>query len=258
MNTKNWETVIHGTSISEESINTVPIAMTIAGSDSGGGAGIQADLHTFSANGVFGTSAITVLTAQNSQKVVDVFPISGQFVAKQIQAVISDMDVKACKTGMLFNKDIIESVSSEVSKWKDVKLVVDPVMVATSGCILLKPEAIEEYITDFMPKAYCITPNIAEVQEILRFFNMFFEIKSVADMKKSAKEIGDRIKCKYVLVKGGHLNNQECSIDVLYDVTNNTFEEFTGEFIHSLNTHGTGGSDNSKFSTWQRYQDFCG
>lgn len=206
--------------------------LTIAGSDSGGGAGIQADLKTFAAHGVFGMSAITALTAQNTVGVQGVFEISPDFVGLQIDSVMRDLGADAVKTGMLANAGIIRTVAAKLSEYAVTVLVVDPVMVAKGGDSLLRPEARESLVKYLLPLATVLTPNLPEAQELCGF-----EIRSLEDMRKAARTI-QSLGPRAVVVKGGHLVDSEESRDVLFDGKN--FEEFTVPRIESKNTHGTG------------------
>jgi hydroxymethylpyrimidine/phosphomethylpyrimidine kinase len=207
-------------------------ALTIAGSDSGGGAGIQADLKTFAAHGVFGMSAITALTAQNTVGVQGVFEIPPDFVGLQIDSVMPDLGADAVKTGMLANAGIIRTVAAKLSEYAVTVLVVDPVMVAKGGDSLLRPEARESLVQYLLPLAAVLTPNLPEAQELCGF-----EIRSLEDMRRAARAI-QALGPRAVVVKGGHLASSEESRDVLFDGKN--FEEFTVRRIESKNTHGTG------------------
>jgi hydroxymethylpyrimidine kinase/phosphomethylpyrimidine kinase len=220
---------------------TPPIALTIAGSDSGGGAGIQSDLNTFHANGVFGTSVITALTAQNTNGVQGVYPIPSNFVIEQLHSVLTDINVSVIKTGMLYSSDIIEALVLEL-KDKEIKIVVDPVMVSTSGSLLMKTEAVESLIEKLLPIAYIVTPNIPEANELLKHCidSDLVEIHCINDMKQAAKIIATNFQPEYVLIKGGHLHDSSDAIDILYDRQQDCFQEFKQPFIQSTNTHGTG------------------
>jgi len=206
------------------------VALTIAGSDSGGGAGIQADLKTFAAHGVFGTSAITAVTVQNTLGVHGVEPISPEAVAAQIRAVLGDFPVAAAKTGMLFTAAIIEAVIETIQELKFRTLVVDPVMVASSGDRLLQPEAEKVLIAKALPAAYVVTPNIPEAEAITGR-----NIESLDDMRDAAKRIFDTHGAR-AIVKGGH--RIERATDVLYDGL--AWYAFATERLEPKNTHGTG------------------
>ena len=204
--------------------------LTIAGSDSGGGAGIQADLKTFSSLGVYGMSAITSITAQNTVGVQGIHDLPPEFVALQIDSVISDIGVDAAKTGMLSSSAIIDVVASKVKKYKIPNLVIDPVMYAKSGDPLLRPDARDTLINKLLPLSTLITPNISEAE-----FLSGIKIKGIEDMKKAGKKIKKRVGAD-VLVKGGHLGGK--AVDILY--TDGEFFIFESERIDTKNTHGTG------------------
>ncbi|MFX1366866.1 MAG: bifunctional hydroxymethylpyrimidine kinase/phosphomethylpyrimidine kinase [Promethearchaeota archaeon] len=206
--------------------------LSIAGSDSGGGAGIQADLKTFSALGVFGMSAITALTAQNTVEVQGILEIDPEFVAKQIDSVMSDIGADAWKTGMLSNSEIIKLVANRASHYNVELLIVDPVMIAKSGDPLLKTEAHNTLISKLVPLAHVITPNIHEAHILTGI-----QIKNLNHVQESAVEIF-KMGAKNVVVKGGHLEDIDESIDILYDGRN--FTEFRSPRINTNNTHGTG------------------
>jgi len=214
-----------------KSADRLPAALTIAGSDSGGGAGIQADLKTFAALGVFGTTAITCLTAQNPTAVSRIDPVDPKMVAAQIRMVCEAFPVKAAKTGMLYSAGIIKSVARAVKKHRISRLVVDPVMIATSGANLLRGDAIAALYEDLLPLASVITPNIQEA-EILADM----EICTVLDMQIAAESIGRRWKTA-VVVKGGHLGGRTV-VNVLYD--RGTMRTFELQRIKTGATHGTG------------------
>ncbi len=205
--------------------------LTIAGSDSGGGAGIQADIKAMSANGVFAMSAITAITAQNTEEVTDVFELPVPIIAAQIDAIFDDFEVSAVKTGMLSSADIVKVVAKLLKPQNVANLVVDPVMVSKSGHPLLKPDAIEALIKELIPLALVVTPNIHEAQQLSGV-----EIKTLPDARQAAKVIL-KMGCRNVLIKGGHLLSDK-GADVLYD--GKFFEVFKGEFINTPHTHGTG------------------
>lgn len=204
--------------------------LTIAGSDSCGGAGIQADLKAFSANGVFGMSVITAITAQNTQGVFAVQDINPDIIQKQIEALFDDIRIDVVKIGMVSSPSTIEIIAKTLQKYPLPPLVIDPVMISKSGYDLLKPEAKTALIEKLLPLATLITPNLPEAETILGY-----TIDTVELMKKAAKDL-HKIGSKYVLVKGGHLQNE--ATDVLYD--GEEFTLFNSEFIQSNNTHGTG------------------
>jgi hydroxymethylpyrimidine/phosphomethylpyrimidine kinase len=208
----------------------IPRVLIIAGSDSGGGAGIQADLKTVSALCAFGMTAITALTAQNTIGVYGVLEIDPKFVVRQIDACISDIGCDAVKTGMLANTAIVEAVAAVISGRRLAPLVVDPVMIAKSGAPLLKPDAIEALKTKLLPLATVVTPNLHEAGALTGS-----EIKTLAQMKEAARAIRE-LGPENVVVKGGHL--EDVAADVLYD--GREYAEFRGERIDTKNTHGTG------------------
>lgn len=208
------------------------VVLTIAGSDSGGGAGIQADLKTFSAFKVYGTSAITCVTAQNPGSVTGIEPVSVELIQKQIDQILEFFNVKAIKTGMLYSTEIINTVIHSLDNIK-IPLIIDPVMVATSGKKLLQDDAIEILKSDLLPKAMLVTPNLDEMTILLDGYG----IHDMESMKK-AVYLFYEIYSVPVLLKGGHLQNSTEAIDILFDGRN--MSEFRNEFISGVNTHGTG------------------
>jgi hydroxymethylpyrimidine/phosphomethylpyrimidine kinase len=209
-----------------------PIAVTIAGSDSGGGAGIQADLKTFSALGVYGASVITALTAQNTRGVAAIHDVPAQFVAAQIDAVFSDLDVGAVKIGMVSQRGVIATIAAGLERWKQTKVVLDPVMIATSGDKLLAPDAVDVLKRVLFPRAVVVTPNLPEAAALLDAPIAGSE----AEMRAQAErllELGPRA----VLIKGGHGSGAE-SVDLLVEPTACT--RLAAERIATRNTHGTG------------------
>jgi hydroxymethylpyrimidine/phosphomethylpyrimidine kinase len=208
----------------------VKVALTIAGSDSGGGAGIQADLRTFAAHGLHGTCAITAVTAQNSVRVTDYVALEPRMVVAQIEAVTSDMPVAAAKTGMLANRGIIEAVAVVASGWNVPFLVVDPVMVAKGGDRLLDRDAEQAYVERLFPLATVLTPNLSEAEALLQR-----PVRTLDDMKAAARELHRR-GVRAVVVKGGHLPGD--ATDVFFDGTR--LEELRASRIDTANTHGTG------------------
>lgn len=209
---------------------SIPRALTIAGSDSGGGAGIQADLKTFSALGVFGMSAITALTAQNTTGVFAVHEVPPEVVAKQIDVVVEDIGVDAAKTGMLSSAPIIEAVADRVRQHKIQSLVVDPVMVAKSGAPLLRPEAQEALRRGILPLALVVTPNLPEAEALLG--RSIQDLGGMREAARALRDLGPRV----VLLKGGHLSGE--AVDVLYD--GDEFEELSAPRLPARHTHGTG------------------
>ena len=210
----------------------IPIALTIAGSDSSGGAGIQADLKTFSAFGVYGASAITALTAQNTRGVAAVEPVGAAFVVAQIDAVLADLDVRAIKTGMLATAAIVAAVARRLARVPTVPLVVDPVMVATSGDALLAPDAVAALRDELFPRALMITPNLAEAARLLGGPEAGDEAAMI-DQARALYRFGVR----FVLVKGGHGTGGE-AVDILYDGT--AVSRFARPRVATTNSHGTG------------------
>ncbi|MDQ1909877.1 bifunctional hydroxymethylpyrimidine kinase/phosphomethylpyrimidine kinase [Paenibacillus sp. GD4] len=206
-------------------------ALTIAGSDSGGGAGIQADLKTFQMLGVFGTSAITAVTAQNTLGVHGIYDIPLEGIEKQIDAVFTDIGVDAAKTGMLSQPEVIELVASKVKGYKLSKLVVDPVMIAKGGASLLASTAQDALRTKLLPLAAVVTPNIPEAEVITGL-----SIHSVDEMKAAAVRLVRELGAKAAVVKGGHSDG--APTDVLYD--GERFELLTAERYETRHTHGTG------------------
>ena len=215
---------------------TLPVALTIAGSDSGGGAGIQADLKTFAALGVHGTSAIACLTAQNPKRVLAVEPCSPKMLRQQIEAVFEELSPAAVKTGMLFSAQNISVVAdffrNSKLKNKNLKLVVDPVFISTSGAKLLETAALKTLKEKLLPLAALVTPNLDEV-EILAGQ----KISSPEDLRSAARTIHSRYGCA-VLVKGGHLKNSLMAIDVFFD--GETELLLSAPFVKGVSTHGTG------------------
>jgi hydroxymethylpyrimidine/phosphomethylpyrimidine kinase len=208
----------------------IPI-LTIAGSDSSGGAGIQADLKAFSAYGVFGMSVITSITAQNTCGVSSVFHLASDIIEAQLDAIFSDIPVTTIKTGMLATPDIITTVSKKLGTQTIEYLVVDPVMIAKGGHALQEKESIASLKSQLCPQAFLLTPNIYEAQVLSDM-----EIHTVADARAAAKII-HRLGCRHVLIKGGHLQEQP-GTDLLYD--GRFFRMYKGEYIQTQHTHGTG------------------
>jgi len=209
-----------------------PIALTIAGSDSGGGAGIQADLKTFSALGVYGASAITALTAQNTRAVTGIFPVTPEFVAAQIDAVFEDIRVDAVKIGMLGGAAVIRRVAERLRHWRPRWVVLDPVMVAKSGDTLLEDEAVAALRQELLPLASLVTPNLPEAAVLLDET----AVLERATMPQKAARL-QALGPNNVLVKGGHLGG-DASPDLLLHGGEVIWLE--GERVPSRNTHGTG------------------
>ena len=212
--------------------------LAIAGSDSGGGAWIQADIKTITALGCYATTVVTALTAQNSLGVHSVFEIPAPFVGQQIDAVMTDIGTDAVKTGMLLNKDIVEVVSAKIKEYQITNVVVDPVMLSKNGKRLLSPDAVHALTSQLFPLSSIVTPNIPEAECITGL-----KIKSVSHAEEAAKCIY-QLGPSHVLIKGGHagkswdMKNKDTAIDVLYD--GKSFEHIEGEYIPTKNTHGTG------------------
>lgn len=204
--------------------------LSIAGSDCSGGAGIQADLKTFSAHGVFGMSVIVSVVAENTSRVIDIQDITPDMIEKQIDAVFEDIEVDAVKIGMLSTEPCMEAVARKLKQYKPNNIVIDPVMYAKNGCPLMDPNSIETLIKVIIPHADLLTPNIPEAEKISNI-----RIGSSEDMKIVAKRIYD-MGCKNVLVKGGHAIGN--ALDVLYD--GKEFYYFETRRINTKNTHGTG------------------
>ena len=213
--------------------------LTIAGSDSGGGAGIQADLKTITALGGFGMSVITALTAQNTLGVHGIHEVPPAFIEKQFDAVATDIGVDAAKTGMLSSSGIMTVVAEKVEQYGITKLVVDPVMVAKGGAMLIRQEAKKTLIDKLLPLAFVITPNIPEAGELTGM-----KIATVDQMKEAAEAI-HRMGARNVFLKGGHMSGD--ALDILYD--GRDFHRFTSERIDTKNTHGTGCTTSAAIAT---------
>ncbi len=211
---------------------SMPTALTVAGSDSGGGAGIQADLKTFASLGVHGTSVITCITAQNPKSVRGVQACTADIVRRQLEAVFDELRPAAVKTGMLYAAPIIETVAAFLSRQARLPLVVDPVMVSTSGARLLKPVAIKVLCARLLPLATLITPNLSEAEILVGT-----RLNSVEDLRRAAKELYRRFDCA-ALVKGGHLRGLKEAVDIFYDGRQELL--LTAPFVRGVNTHGTG------------------
>ncbi len=204
--------------------------MTIAGSDSGGGAGIQADLKTFAAFGVYGTSVVTAVTAQNTVAVTGVHEVPVEMIAAQVQAVMTDLGADAVKTGMLSSSAIIETVAAEMRRLGVNRLVVDPVMVAKSGDRLLREEAMDALRSTLLPLAAVVTPNVPEAEALTGM-----QVRSGEDARRAARRILD-MGARSVVVKGGHLPGDP--VDLYYD--GSRFLELPGTRVDTTSTHGTG------------------
>ncbi len=204
--------------------------LTIAGSDCSGGAGIQADIKTFSAQGVFGMSVIVSVVAENTSRVIDIQDITPGMIEKQIDAVFEDIEVDAVKVGMLSTPECMRAVAGKLRQYKPKHVVIDPVMYAKNGCPLMAPSAVDALIETILPLADVLTPNIPEAERIAGM-----EIQSVTDMEEAARKIHD-MGCRTVVVKGGHAIGN--ALDVLFD--GKQLHHFETERISTKNTHGTG------------------
>ena len=209
----------------------LPQALTIASSDSGGGAGIQADIKAIQANGAFALSVIVALTAQNTKTVTQVHPLPVHFIEAQIDAVFDDFEISGIKTGMLFSEEIVRAVSEKLRKLHVKNLVVDPVMISKGGAELLKADAFERIKTDLFPLATVITPNIHEAERLSDQ-----KIATLDEVKEAALKI-HKFGSQTVLIKGGHLKEHPAT-DLFYD--GKEFTLVTGDFIDTPHTHGTG------------------
>jgi hydroxymethylpyrimidine/phosphomethylpyrimidine kinase len=210
----------------------LPIALTVAGSDSGGGAGLQADLRTFRDLDVHGCTVVTCLTAQNPVSVTAVEPVSPRFVTAQLDAVWAELPPRAAKTGMLFNAPIIRAVAEHWRQHPKIPLVVDPVMIATSGAALLQPAAQRALRDQLLPLATLITPNLDEAAALLGR-----ELRTVDDLRAAARELHTRFGTS-VLAKGGHLRGVPEAVDILWNGRDELL--LSAPFIRGVATHGTG------------------
>ncbi|MDD1782632.1 bifunctional hydroxymethylpyrimidine kinase/phosphomethylpyrimidine kinase [Enterovibrio sp. ZSDZ35] len=220
-----------------------PIVLTIAGSDSGGGAGIQADIKAISATGGYACSVITAITAQNTQGVSAIFPIPIEHVAHQLDAVFSDLNIVAVKVGMLADSNIIRTVAEKIKQYRPQFLVVDPVMVATSGDLLLETDAISTLKSELLPLADIITPNLPEGAALTGLAIPNNE-DEMSNMIVDLRLLG----AKSVLLKGGHLEKDESSNDLL--ILKDTVDELRAKRIKTKNTHGTGCSLSSAIASY--------
>ncbi len=205
-------------------------ALTIAGSDPSGGAGIQADIKTMTAHGVYAMSAITALTAQNTTGVYGIFEVSPEFLAKQLDCIFTDIRPDAVKIGMLSSSELICTIAGKLNEYRAEHIVLDPVMVSTSGSRLIGEDAVETLSAKLIPLAELVTPNIPEAEVLLGR-----SITSVSEMEQAARELGEMYRCS-VLLKGGHQVND--ANDLLY--TGGKLRWFYGRRIDTVNTHGTG------------------
>lgn len=207
-------------------------ALTIAGSDCSGGAGIQADLKAMTINGVFAMSAITALTAQNTMGVTDIMEVTPSFLTAQLEAIFSDIPPDAVKIGMVSSVSLIEAIAANMRRYRAEKIVIDPVMVATSGARLISDDAIATLTGELFPLAMLVTPNIPEAEVLSGI-----EIRTSEEMEFAARKIGERYRCS-VLCKGGHQLND--ANDFLWSEENSVGHWFYGKRIDNPNTHGTG------------------
>ncbi len=214
--------------------------LTIAGSDSGGGAGIQADLKTITLLGGYGTSVITALTAQNTIGVQAIHEIPARFVGRQIDSILSDIGADAIKTGMLASKEIVETVSRKIRHYQIKIVVVDPVMVSKSGAFLLRKDARNTLVKALLPLAWVVTPNLMEASALTGL-----KVNSLDGMKKAAQFIY-KLGPRFVVIKGGHLKGMP--LDLLYD--GKVFNEIEGPRVNSRNSHGTGCTFASAMATF--------
>ena len=219
-----------------------PLALTIAGSDSGGGAGIQADIKSMEANGVFAASVITAVTAQNTKAVTAAFDLPLVIIEAQLDAVADDFAFGAVKTGMLSSSAIIELVARKVREHGFRPLVVDPVMISKSGFALLQPDAVEALRRELLPLATLVTPNVHEAERLTDT-----EIRTRDDAEEAARAIFD-LGPQAVLIKGGHLEGEDDAVDVLFDGAD--VHAFRSERIDTPHTHGTGCTYASAIAAW--------
>lgn len=210
---------------------SLPQVLTIAGSDSGGGAGVQADIKTIHANGAYALTVLTSVTAQNTAEVASSFDLPLRIIEAQVKAIFDDFDVAAVKTGMLSSKGIVKRISLLLRRLKIRNLVIDPVMISKSGYALLKPEAVESIKSDLIPQAALVTPNIHEAELLAGI-----KIRKITEAEEAAQRMM-KLGCQAVLIKGGHLLEKP-GCDLLYDGKETTLLE--GEFIETSSTHGTG------------------
>lgn len=208
-------------------------ALTLAGSDSGGGAGIQADLKTFAALGCYGASVITSLTAQNTTGVSAIYPVPPDFVAKQLLSVWQDIGFDAVKIGMLHSPEIIRVIAESLKRFQVANIVLDPVMIAKSGDRLLREEAVLSLTVELLPLAMVITPNLPEAAALLGR-----PVESPEAMEAAARDLA-RLGPSAVLIKGGHLAGEICA-DLLYERSENKVTRFEALRVETINTHGTG------------------
>jgi hydroxymethylpyrimidine/phosphomethylpyrimidine kinase len=205
-------------------------ALSIAGSDCSGGAGIQADLKTFSAHGIFGMTAITSVVAENTVRVIEYQDVSPRIIEKQIDAVFEDIPPDAVKIGMLSCRETMLAVAGKLCEWRARNVVIDPVMYAKNGCALMEPSAISILIASVVPLADVLTPNIPEAEKMAEMV-----IKTAEDMRQAARKI-HAMGCRHVVIKGGHIEGD--ATDILFD--GDTFYEYPAHRVNTRHTHGTG------------------
>ena len=213
-------------------MRTYRTVLSIAGSDSIGGAGIQADLKTFSALGVYGMTAITALTAQNTQSVLHIMPASEQNLQLQLDAVFTDVVPDAVKIGMLHNEALIEVVIKAIDRYRPRNIVIDPVMISTSGCALLSPTSVDLLKNELMPRCNIVTPNLLEAQALAGY-----KITDIRSLYAAGEELTKL--CAAVLIKGGHSEGNDVS-DYLFEIGKECPECYTIRRVDTVNTHGTG------------------
>ena len=222
-------------------LQKLPIALTIAGSDSGGGAGVQADLKTFASLDVHGTTAITCLTAQNPEKVIAVEPVSAAMLRKQIEAVFAELPPKAAKTGMLYSAELIATVADIWKATKTLPLTIDPVMISTSGRRLLEESAISA-LKQLLPLAALVTPNVAEAEVLLGC-----RISDLKHLRQAARDLNTQFGCA-ALVKGGHLRDGNEAVDFYFD--GKTELMLSAPYVKNIRTHGTGCVYSAAITAW--------
>ncbi len=211
----------------------IPVVLSIAGSDSGGGAGIQADIKTLNTMKVFATTAITCITAQNTKKIRKISKVSANLVEEQILSVKEDFEISAVKIGMLYDKEIMLKVSKCIKLLKDIPIIIDPVMISKSGDYLLKPSAINFFKKEILPKAWLVTPNLHEALNLSGMQSIEDE-KDIRNCCVKLRQFG----AKNILIKGGHLKHTKEIVDYLFH--NNRIYKFTSRRYDTKNTHGTG------------------
>jgi len=231
-----------GSGASMKKNSSLAVALTIAGSDSGGGAGVQADLKTFAALEVHGVSAITCLTAQNPRRVIAVNPVGAVIVRRQLEAIFEGFPPRAAKTGMLYSAAVIREVVSFFRRHPQVPLVIDPVMVSTSGTALLRPDAAKTLLGKLLPLATLITPNLAEAGLLTGL-----PMRSPENLREAARQLSAQYGCA-VLVKGGHLRGLNEALDILHD--GGLEWMLTAPFVRGVKTHGTGCTYSAAITAW--------